>query len=117
MTFARACIVVLAVASACSTDMVNPRANDAVIARFKLEGGMPRFLDVPFPADVYLQDGHIAEDIPGFSDFVQANGQYISHELARLDGFSRFAHAFFAIDDPAAKDDDGNIAAALIDPA
>ena len=123
MGLARACIVSLALASSvwtgCSGEEVNPRRNDAVIARFKLPSdGMPRFLDVPFPADVFLQDGHIAEAIPGFSDFVQANDIYISHELARLDGFSRIAHAFFAIDDLGApKDDDGNVAPATIDPA
>lgn len=116
-----ACLASLALATTsggCSSDSPNPKKNDAIAVRFVLstDGSRPRFLDVPFPADVYLAGGAIAEDIPGFSDYVLANGQYISHELAKLDGFSRIAHVFFRVDDLGAPpNDDGTVAAAELD--
>jgi hypothetical protein len=120
---ARACILSLALASSlwtsCGGETVNPRPNDAAVLRFVLpaDGSMPRFLEVPWPSDVFLQNGRIVEAIPGFSDWVRANDAYIRHELARMDGFSRTTHAFFVLDDLGApKDDEGNVAPATIDP-
>lgn len=123
MSFARTCVVLLAlvtsVSSGCAEDAPNPRPNEAVIARFTLpaDGSTPRFLEVPFPADVYLRDGRVMETIPGFSDVITANDTYIGHELAQMDGFSRTTHAFFRIDDLGApKDQDGDVAPADVDP-
>lgn len=122
MSFARVCLAlgVLATSVWCSAETLNPRSSGAPVLRFALpsDGSLPDIFDVPWPSDIYLQDGHIVERIPGFSNFVQANDTYVSHELARLDGFSRFAMASFVIDDEGApKNEDGSVAAATIDPA
>ena len=74
-------------------------------------------MDVPFPSDVYLANGKIGA-VPGVDAVFTQGAEYLTHELSKLDGFSRAALAIFYVDDPSAPlDDNGNIAAAAIDPA
>src|SRR5579859_2266714 len=90
----------------------------AVVARFDVTTNpTPNFLDVPFPSDVYLQGGKVMT-IPGMDAYSKENSQFLTHELAKMDGFSRVALAFFLVDDTAAPlDDNGNVAFAKLDPA
>ncbi len=89
------------------------------VARFKLAGDTPPdLLDVPFPSDAYLANGKIIEPIPGFDRLVHQNSQFLTHELAKMDGFSRVALAFFYVDDTTKPPDaSGNPPAASIDPS
>jgi hypothetical protein len=97
------------------------------IVRFDLHAGVgaagaatpavPALLDVPYPSDVYLQNGKPIEP-PGIENLVPQNSQFIAHEIAKLNGFSRVALALFSLDDfslPAR--DDGTPASAQIDTA
>ncbi|MDB4996263.1 MAG: Lipase-like protein, partial [Myxococcaceae bacterium] len=88
------------------------------VARFELTAdATPELLQVPFPSDVYRKDGKVIE-IPGFERVFKKNGNYLTHELAKMDGFGRNTHAFFYVDDASApKDEDGNIGFAPLDPA
>jgi len=79
-------------------------ANDAgpsgPIARFKLAGAtVPNYLDVPFPSDVYLTSGKIIDPVPGMSAFVTNQTQFVTHELGKLNGFSRVALTELLVDD------------------
>lgn len=78
-------------------------ATGAVTARFKLTTGtVPNLLDVPFPSDIYLTStGTIVDPLPGADAVITANSKFITHELARLNGFSRVAQSLFWVDDPA----------------
>jgi dienelactone hydrolase len=113
-------------AGACADDnvprLVNPSGADggpegtAPTARFKLGKGTPDFLDVPFPSDVYVSNGRISESIPGFENVVKGSPQFLTHELAKLNGFSRISMALFYVDDlTVPRDEDGNIVAAKIE--
>ena len=88
------------------------------VARFDLSSNpVPRLLDVPFPSDVYLAQGKVG-DVPGADAFAPQNSQFITHELSKMDGFSRTALALFYVDDPAQPPgDDGRPGPAAIDPA
>jgi hypothetical protein len=82
------------------------------VARFTLgDGGLPNFLDVPFPSDIYLSNGAIVDPVPGTDVVIKQNSQFLTHELGKLNGFSRIAEALFYVDDP---DEDAGIA--TIDP-
>jgi dienelactone hydrolase len=106
-----ASLVVLAVA--CSSDPAPPPTNSGPVARFKLSDA-PDFMEVPFPSDVYLQGGTVK--VPGLDRVFKVGSSYLSHELERMDGFSRVALAMFYVDDPGAPlDDDGEVAFAPID--
>jgi dienelactone hydrolase len=92
-------------------------ASPGVVARFDVTTNpIPNFLDVPFPSDVYLQGGQV-QTIPGMDAVVKENSNFLNHELAKMNGFSRLAMAFFYVDDTAAPlDDNGNVAFAKVDP-
>jgi hypothetical protein len=85
-------------------------------ARFDLTSNpVPAFLDVPFPSDVYLQNGTVT-DIAGIDAIATQSSKFISHELAKMDGFSRTALALFYVDDPAQPVGiDGKTGSALVD--
>jgi dienelactone hydrolase len=88
----------LAVAS-CSSTTAPPASGPT--ARFALSGAStPAFMAVPFPADVYLEGGHVMDPIPGFDAVYTLNGDLLGHQLGKLDGFSRIAPAMFYVDDP-----------------
>lgn len=88
-----------------------------VVARFDVTTNpVPAFLAVPFPSDVYLQGGKVVE-IPQMDAVVKQNSTFLSHEIAKMDGFSRTAMALFYVDDTAAPQTaDGQPAFAKIDP-
>jgi dienelactone hydrolase len=92
-------------------------APTGAVARFDLTtNAVPNFLDVPFPSDVYLQNGQVM-DLPGVDALITQNATFLTHELAKMDGFSRIALAMFYVDDttaPAA--DDGTVGFAQLDP-
>jgi dienelactone hydrolase len=87
------------------------------MARFDVTSNpIPNFLDVPFPSDIYLQNGQVTT-IPGMDALVTQNSQFITHELAKMDGFSRSALAMFYVDDYSAPlDQNGNVGTAMLDP-
>src|ERR1700733_1807946 len=67
-------------------------APSAPVARFTLAtDAPPPFLDVPFPTDAYLANGKIVDPLPGIERTFQSNASYLTHELAKLNGFSRHA--------------------------
>lgn len=78
----------------------NPK-REPTTARFILpaDGALPRFLDVPFPTDVYLASGRVVDPIPGLAEFVPDNAQFLTSGLAKLDGFSRIGYSLFYVDD------------------
>jgi hypothetical protein len=69
-------------------------------ARFTLPAtGLPNFLDVPFPTDLYLDaTGHIA-DVPNLKSYIPSNATFLVAGLTVLNGFGTSAGAIFAIDD------------------
>src|SRR3954470_8081537 len=79
-------------------------------ARFALAGdAVPAFLDVPFPSDAYIANGKIVDPIPGLDKMFKQNSQFFTHELGKLNGFSRIAMSLFYVDDTTGeKDDNGN---------
>lgn len=89
-------------------------ATPGPVARFKLSAN-PALLDVPFPSDVYLSNGAIVE-VPGMDRVVARNGQFITHELSKQNGFARTGMALFLVDDESKpKTDDGEVAWADLD--
>lgn len=88
------------------------------VARFQLQGeAPPNFLDVPFPSDVYLQNQKIIDPIPGVDAVVRLNSNFVTHELAKSNGFSRIAMSAFYIDDTTQPADPTlGYPSALIDP-
>lgn len=94
-----------------------PAAPQGVVARFDVTTNpVPDFMAVPFPSDVYLHDGKVVE-IPQMSAVVKHNSNFITHEIAKMDGFSRTALALFYVDDTTAPlTADGLPAFAKIDP-
>jgi dienelactone hydrolase len=117
-------LVLLALASACGfgacgTDDKGTAATVPVSARFTVppDGTLPQLLDVPFPSDVYLSNGKYTDAIPGFDKLVKQSAKYLSHELAKQNGYSRISLASFYIDDNTlAPDDNGDPISASIDP-
>ncbi len=72
-------------------------------------------MDVPFPSDAYLQNGHIGT-IPGLDAIFTVNSEMLQHALLVHDGFGRTTYAAFYVDDPSLPpNDDDSVAAALID--
>lgn len=89
----------------CGSDPTDPRpgtTTPAVVARFEIDGdAVPRFLDVPFPSDVYLEaDGTLVDVIPGFDAYVTRNAAALEATLARQRGFGVNAGAVFRIERP-----------------
>ncbi|HEY3818881.1 MAG TPA: hypothetical protein VGL81_17035 [Polyangiaceae bacterium] len=108
--------VVAGVACHSSSSKGAPSGATGVVARFDTTtNATPNFLDVPFPSDIYLQGGQVTT-IPGVDAVVLQNAQFITHELAKMDGFSRTALAMFYVDDYTQPlDDNGNVGTALLD--
>ena len=70
------------------------------VARFELAGdALPNFLDVPFPSDIYVQNTHIVDPIPGVDAVIRRNSEFVTHEIAKSNGFSRIAMSLFYVDD------------------
>jgi hypothetical protein len=110
--------LLLAISAACgssSSGSSTPPATGPVV-RFDLTTSpTPAFMAVPFPSDIYLQNGKVS--VPGMSGVVKENSQFITTELAKMDGFSRVALADFYVDDTAAGlDENGNPIFAKLDP-
>jgi len=107
-------------AGACSSSSgkSSTPAPTGAVARFTLSGDTPpNYLDVPFPSDVYLVSGKIMDPVPGVDAVVTLNSQFLTHELGKLNGFSRVALASFYVDDFSQPlDDQGDVAYAGIDP-
>ncbi len=106
---------------ACGTSGDSKGTTQAPIsARFSLptDGTLPLLLDVPFPSDLYLTNGKYTDAIPGFDRLVKQSPQFLSHELAKQNGYSRISLASFYIDDnTVAPDDNGDALSADVDPA
>jgi hypothetical protein len=88
-------------------------------ARFTLSGDTPpNYLDVPFPSDAYLANGKIVDPLPGLDALIRINTQFFTHELGKMNGFSRTGLASFYVDDFSQPlDDGGDPVYAQIDPA
>ncbi len=79
--------------------------------------GLPAFMDVPFPSDIYLDNGSY-RDLPGIEGVVTQTSPAILAAMKKVDGWSRTAASHFYIDDagkPAG--DDGSVGYADLDPA
>jgi hypothetical protein len=103
---------------ACSSSSGGAATTNGPVARFALvDGTTPNMLDVPFPSDVYRDaTGHLGQ-VPGLDALFRVGSEYLTHEFLHMDGFSRIAMSLFYVDDPAApQTEDGDVAAALIDP-
>jgi dienelactone hydrolase len=114
-TFAALLLVGVACHSS-SSSTATPGVTGA-IGRFDVTTNpTPNFLDVPFPSDIYLQSGQVTQ-IPGVDALLSENSQFVTHELAKMDGFSRYALAMFYVDDTAAAPaSDGTVGSATLDP-
>ena len=88
------------------------------VARFVLGGGTtpPSFLDVPFPSDAYLANGSVIATIPGIESMIPQDTGFINYGLSKLNGFSRLALSFFAVDDLGIDAGTGTPTASKIDP-
>ena len=98
---------------ACSSNP-QPAAQNPTV-RFVTTAAVPDFMDVPFPSDVYLQNGHIG-NIPGLDAVIAENSDMLQHALSVHDGFGRTTFSEIYVDDPNAPPlDDGSVAPAQID--
>ncbi len=105
--------LVLGTMGGCSSD---DAGTQGAVARFTLTAGQtPPFLDVPYPTDAYLKDGHVMNPLPGLDAVVTQNADILSGAFAELDGFSRFTHALFYVDDMDAAPVDDAPPSAVID--
>ena len=82
-------ILLLAVvgASACSDDSgPDPAASvKNVDVRFSVgTDAVPGFLDVPFPSDAYLKDGHFISTFPGIERTFKNNSDVLGTQLGLL---------------------------------
>jgi hypothetical protein len=88
-----------------TSDAKGDAASAGPTARFAYTAGtVPNLLDVPFPSDVYLANGKVIDPLPGAAAVITGGTQFITHELGKMNGFSRIAEASFPIDDPSASD-------------
>ena len=114
-------ILLLAVvgASACSDDSgPDPAASvKSVDVRFSVgTDAVPGFLDVPFPSDAYLKDGHFISTFPGIERTFKNNSDVLGTQLGLLNGWSRIAPALFAVEDFALpKNDSGEVPGTGVD--
>ncbi len=112
--------LLVALSAACgsssSSGGPSPAAATGPIVRFDLTTSpTPAFMSVPFPSDVYLQGGKVV--VPHMDAVVKENSQFVSHELAKMDGFSRVALSAFYVDDTSQPvDANGNPVYAKLDP-
>jgi len=97
-------LTVALAASGCSDDTtLTPDATVMnVDVRFSVGAdAVPGFLDVPFPSDAYLKDGHFIGAFPGLERTFKNNSDVLGAQLGRVNGWSRIAPALFAIEDSA----------------
>lgn len=88
-----------------STGDASEAGASAPTARFTLGTGTPNYLDVPFPSDIYLlASGTIVDPVPGIDTVVGANSKFVTHELGKLNGFSRVALTELYVDDASETD-------------
>jgi len=107
---------VLLAGVACHSSSSSSAPTGAIARLDYTTNATPNFLDVPFPSDIYLQSGQVAE-IPGVDALLSENSQFVTHELAKMDGFSRTALAMFYVDDTTAPPfGDGTVGFATLDP-
>jgi dienelactone hydrolase len=112
-------LTIATAASGCSSDPATEAAANekAVHARFRLGNqALPGFLDVPFPSDAYMKDGHFVAAFPGLERTFASNADVLGAQLGLTSGWSRIAPVLFAIDDgslPAL--DNGEAAGAGVD--
>ncbi|HEY1960426.1 MAG TPA: hypothetical protein VGH28_32670 [Polyangiaceae bacterium] len=112
MPFRRSILVLACLA--CSSNP-QPAAQNPTV-RFVTTAAVPNFMDVPFPSDVYLQNGHIG-NIPGLDAVLTQNSDMLEHALSVHDGFGRSTFSEIYVDDPSAPlNDDGSPGAAQVDP-
>lgn len=112
--FALSLLTLVPIAQACSSSSPAAAPTGPTV-RFNAAAS-PGFMEVPFPSDVYLSGGKVME-IPGMDAVVKENANYLSHEIAKQDGFSRAAMALFYVDDTSkGPDDNGEPTTAEIDP-
>ena len=103
-------------AFSCGEDRLNPLPSPA-IARFELALDLPRFLDVPFPSDAYLEgDGTIVDHLPGLDVYAPAASATLEAPLGKMNGFGLITGAVFRVD-RTARDAAGDPQAAAIDDA
>lgn len=110
----------LVISVACGSSSSSPSSgtpSTGPVARFDLSSSpTPAYMAVPFPSDIYLQNGKVTT-IPQMDAIVRENSSFISTELAKMDGFSRTALADFYVDDTSQPlDANGNPALAKLDP-
>jgi len=90
-----------ALASACDLPDVEPfsaRAGSVQVRFTTSAEGLPQYLDVPFPSDLYMQGGRFSTAIP-FEKTFKFKGDLIAKQLGTLNGWSRIAPVLFAIED------------------
>jgi dienelactone hydrolase len=112
-----AAVLLTGVACHSSSSSSSSGAPTGAVGHFDLTSNpTPNFLDVPFPSDIYLQSGQVMT-IPGVDALLTENSNFITHELAKMDGFSRIALSMFRVDDTTAPpDQDGTVGWAELDP-
>lgn len=98
-------------------DEAQPAVAAAPEVRFELHEGVPAFLEVPFPSDLYLQpDGTIVDTLVGLDTFIPSASQTIMTALGELRGFGRSSGVMFRIDRPDETDPTaGGPAPAIVD--
>lgn len=110
-SFPLACLI-LSIAACSGNDAPIAPELSLLEARFELGTGLPAFLDVPFPSDIYLEaDGTVADKIPGLNVYLPQNSASLEGTLSSLHGFGINGGVSFRIDDktkgsPAAADTD-----------
>jgi dienelactone hydrolase len=95
-------VPVAVAASACgdSSGADSGAAREAVQARFRVgKGALPDLLDVPFPSDAYMKDGHFVSSFPGVERTFKNNADLLGAQLGLTSGWSRIAPVLFAIED------------------
>jgi hypothetical protein len=87
-------------------------------ARFELGTELPRFLDVPFPSDVYLEpDGTVVDRLPGLEVMVPTAWESVETALGGVPGFGRVSGVLFRIDRAGTVGEDGEPEPADVDPS
>jgi hypothetical protein len=103
--------------TACSGGSTPSPPAPGPVARFELgAGALPRFLDVPYPSDAYLDpDGTLVDTLPGLDAYLTQNAAAIEGTLASQRGFGLNGGVFFRVDGPAGADapsiDEGSLPA------
>jgi dienelactone hydrolase len=88
--------------TACSSDPSSGAGptEKAIHARFRLGNeALPGFLDVPFPSDAYMKDGHFVASFPGLDRTFASNADVLAAQLGQTSGWSRIAPVLFAVED------------------